>query len=553
MYETFSERARKVMALAGEAARQMQHEYLGTEHVLLAIIKEGSCKAIEVLHSLAVDTDRISQEVDKLIKQGPDPVSKGKLPGTPRMKEAIRTAISEARTLKQDHVGTEHLLLGLMSQEDGVAAQVLMNLAVTPDTLRQAVMKLLGVKTDSGQKARIMAPDQSADYVKQLLTEAVEKRASDVHIAPTADGRGRIRLRIDGVLYDSDPPAEGTYEQLVSQVKTMAGMDVSEQVVPQDGRYLLDMPGGKLDGRVNVIPTIHGQRIAMRLLQQDRGTVVLGLNNIGLLEDDLAALRAMCALPCGIILVNGPTGCGKTTTLYSMLMERNRETSAIFTIEDPVEYDIDGVDQLLVQPQKGLTFARAMRNMLRQDPDVIMVGEIRDAEVMQLCAQCAVTGHLVFTTLHANDSPRAFERIVNLGVPSWLVCDAVVGIVSQRLVRALCEECKEPVEPSLHLMPRQAAEFIRNLQEATFYTPKGCPTCAGTGYRGRTGIYEILAVDDALRELLSTSPTVAALREKTIAGGMKTLLINGMEKAARGITSIREVLRVAPSVMADQA
>ena len=551
MFERFSERAKKVMALANEAARELQHEYIGTEHVLLGMVKEGGGKAVEVLRSLGVDTDRIGQEVNKLIKQGPDAVSAGRLPGTPRMKEVMRMAIEEARQLKGHYVGTEHLLLGLMAEEEGVAAQVLMNLGVKPAELREAVMKLLGMEADTKAKAPTMGRDKSADYIKQLLTDAIDRRVSDLHISPTADGCGRIRWRIDGVLYNSDHPIEGSYEQLVNRIKTMAGMDVAESGAGQDGRFMLDIHGKQLDGRVNAIPTIHGERVAIRLLWMGQEGIALGLDSIGLLEGDQAKLQALCALPCGVILLNGPTGCGKTTTLYSMLLELDREKLAIFTIEDPVEYDIEGIDQAQLQPQKGFTFAQAIKNFMRQAPNAIMVGEIRDSETMQLCIQCALTGHLVFTTLHANDSPRAIERILNLGVPGWLVSGAVTGVISQRLVRVLCEECKEPVAPNVNSMPTEAAEFVKQLEAATFYSAKGCEACMGMGYRGRTGIYEILLVDDAVRELLNRTLDIAALRQAAIKGGMKTLLINGMEKAARGMTSIEEVLRVAPLNLAN--
>jgi len=380
--------------------------------------------------------------------------------------------------------------------------------------------------------------------INTTITAAYKQRASDIHFDPTEDGRGRLRLRVDGVLRDIESPPPGLYPKLVSRIKIMAAMDLAERRLPQDGRIALSVSGKALDLRVSLIPTVRGERVVMRLL--DREAVVLDLERIGLLGDDLATARKLCHLPNGIVVCNGPTGSGKTTLLYAMIMDIDRDKSCVLSVEDPVEYRLDGVGQMQVDSRKGLTFARALRSILRQDPDVVLIGEMRDLDTVQIAVQCALTGHLVLTTMHANTSACAIRRLLDIGIEPFLVNSTLAGVVTQRLVRVLCPECKEPATPDVHSIPPAAVAFIQQHPDVTFYAPKGCDACRGMGYRRRTAIHEILVPTDRVRQAVAAGGDRAAIHNAAVAAGVKPMLLSGLEKAARGITSIAEVCRVAP-------
>jgi len=302
--------------------------------------------------------------------------------------------------------------------------------------------------------------------------------------------------------------------------------------------------GKPIDLRVSTLPTFHGERVVMRILAREAPR--LDLKEIGLLDDDLARIRQLCHCPYGIVLAAGPTGSGKTTLFYAMLNEIDRDRCCVMSVEDPIEYLLDGVAQTQIRPQVGLTFARAVRQVFRQDPDVILIGEIRDAEVANLAVQCAITGHVVLTTLHADTAPGGIKRLVDMGLEPFLVNASIAGVISQRLIRMLCPECKERVEPPLHSLVPEAVELMKGAKGATFYGARGCDACNGTGYRGRTAIHEILIPDDRVKNVVASDGNLAAIREAALAAGMRTMLACGIEKAARGITSIQEVLRVIP-------
>lgn len=462
---------------------------------------------------------------------------------TERARKIMDLADQQAQDLNHEYIGPEHLLLGLLCEREGVAAEVLMNLGVQFESARQEVLSLLGGEAespDSPENAEVKK------CVNLLIREAVKSRASDIHLEPTEDGCGRARLRIDGVLQDIDPPAEGLFTKVVDRITAMAAMDVEERSLPQDGRIMLDLKGESYDLRVSVIPSYHGRRMTIRVLARTVLSVDLDLAKLGLNPDDMEKVRRLCHLPHGLVIVNGPTGCGKTTALYAMLMEIDRETHSVFTVEDPVEYALPGVTQTPIRPAIGLTLARAGRHILRQDPDVIMIGEIRDSEILNLVVQMALTGHLVFSTLHASTSPGAIQRMLDIGLPPFLVNSSLAAVISLRLVRVLCADCKEPVTPAKHSMPPEAAEIIAAGGNPQFYGPKGCDKCRGMGYSGRTTIHEILIMDDRIRQVVAASGGVLALRDTAIQSGMKTLMGTGLEKAARGITSVEEVLRVVP-------
>ena len=542
MFERFTDRARKVMALANQEAQRFQHEYIGTEHLLLGLVKEGAGVAANVLRNLGLDLRTVRIEVEKLTKCGPEPlVTMGKLPQTPRAKKVIEYAIEEVRNLGHAHVGTEHILLGLLRIPEGVAAQVLTSMGLTLDQVRDEVIKLTGpdINADDAEKAK--EAEQSAD---QLIQQAADAGASDIHLDSTRDGRGRVRFRIDGVLRDVDLPGNVAFNEVLGRMKYMANLQTDDHASPQIGQILLKLSGKDLDLRISVVPTHYGERLVARLL--DRQQIKISLSDLRLADEDFENIRQLCRLPQGVVVVNGATGSGKTTTLYAMLLEANSPGTCVITVEDPVEYAFDDIAQIQLNPSTGLTFARAIYNIMRQDPDVIMVGEIRELETAELIMQCALTGHLVFTTLHANTGPGAIRRLIDIGIEPYVVNSALAAVVSQRLVRILCDKCKQPAEPATHSMPPEAVEFVANCQEANFCRPVGCEECRSTGYRVRTAVQEILIMSDPIRQAIADGADMGAIRRTAIESGMKTMLQSGLEKAAKGITSIEEVLRVVP-------
>ena len=375
--------------------------------------------------------------------------------------------------------------------------------------------------------------------VNLLLTEAVEAGASDVHMEAEARGMS-VRYRVDGVLQPAPAPPAQLRAAVVSRLKIMAEMDIAERRLPQDGRVRLRTGDRELDVRVSTLPTLHGESVVLRLLDTEGERI--GLEGMGMGADTLAALLGFAGRPHGVVLATGPTGSGKTTTLYGLLDRIRTGREKIVSVEDPVEYELAGVAQVPVNTRAGLTFARALRSILRQDPDILLVGEMRDPETAEICVQAALTGHMVLSTLHTNDAPGALTRLVELGVPDYLVASTVEAVLAQRLVRRVCAHCAEPG-------PIDAA-VARGMAEAGFPATsalrgRGCPGCRGTGYRGRTGIYELLRVDDELRAELLLRPGADGLRRLALARGMRPLQADGWRQVAAGVTTPEEVLRVA--------
>jgi general secretion pathway protein E len=392
-------------------------------------------------------------------------------------------------------------------------------------------------------------PSAELAFVNAILHTAIEQRASDIHLDPVEEMPTRIRLRIDGVLHDLEPDAAGLplrqeHASLVHQVKALAGMDRAETRLPQDGRMQLNVGGKRYDLAVSVLPTVAGERVVMRVLPRD--AVCLDLEKIGLEGEDLTAVRRLLHVPNGIVICAGPVGSGKTTLLYAMLMETDRDRCSVVSVEDPVEYRLPGVAQTEVRPQIGFTFARAVRQVLRQDPDIILIGEIRDTEVADLTASCALTGHLVLTTLPADSAPQAIRRLLDFELPAYVVSASLAGVIAQRLVRLLCPECRQPVKPAPESLPRAARSLVESLKSPSFFAPRGCDQCHNTGYRGRTAIHEILVANERLREAIASGGGETAIRQAAVASGMRTLLACGVERAARGITSLEEVLSIVP-------
>jgi len=388
-----------------------------------------------------------------------------------------------------------------------------------------------------------MAANDNAvvQLVQRLLLVAIEDKASDIHLEPFED-EFKVRYRIDGVLYDMHAPAKSLATALVSRVKVMSKLDIAERRLPQDGRIEFMLPQGPIDLRVAVLPTMFGESVVLRIL--DRSNVQLSLDKVGLAPDELDKFRTLINKPNGIVVVTGPTGSGKTTTLYAALNELNDPGVKILTAEDPVEYDVQGLIQCQVNLDQELTFAKLLRSFLRQDPDIILVGEIRDLETAQIAIQASLTGHLVLTTLHTNDAPSTILRLVDLGVETFLLTATIEAIVAQRLVRRICVKCKEPFTPNEEQLMELALR-PRDVEGKQFYRGrgKGCDFCRRSGYKGRKGLFEILSMDDDLRELVMKQASTSVLRQEAKRRGMRTLREAGLMAVFNGETTIDEVVR----------
>jgi len=372
-----------------------------------------------------------------------------------------------------------------------------------------------------------------------VLLQAIRDKASDVHFEPF-ENEYKMRYRIDGVLYEMVPPPKHIAAALSSRIKVMANLDIAERRLPQDGRISLTVQGNPVDLRVSVLPTMFGESVVLRVL--DRSQVNLDLEKLGLMPEGVKVVRQLIHKPNGIVIVTGPTGCGKTTTLYAALQELNDIETKVITTEDPIEYDLDGVIQVQMKPDIGLTFAKCLRSILRQDPDVILVGEIRDLETAEIAAQASLTGHIVFTTLHTNDAPSSIARLLDLGVEPFLITATLEGIIAQRLVRKICESCKSPFEPTESQL-MELGLTPGDVRDKKFHYGRGCHKCNNTGYRGRTAIFEIMSFNDEMRDLIMNNASTAVLREAAQKAGMKLLRDNGLVHIYDGITTIDEVVK----------
>lgn len=397
---------------------------------------------------------------------------------------------------------------------------------------------------DSDNASSDVVDENSAPVVRLvhvMIQEAVQLRASDIHIEPFED-RIRIRYRIDGVLIERDSPPRRLLGAILSRIKILAKLDIAERRRPQDGRIKVTVGEKELDLRVSVIPTNHGQSVVMRLLDKD--SIKVGIRQLGLGEDDFRKFQGLIRRPNGIILVTGPTGSGKTTTLYAALNNLNRPDRKIITAEDPVEYYLAGINQVEVKHSIGLDFARIIRSMLRQAPNIILVGEMRDAETASMGIQASLTGHLVFSTLHTNDAPSAVTRMVDMGVPGYLVASSVIAVLAQRLVRIVCNRCKHTFMPPESVLD-DAGITPEMAKNANFVRGKGCTYCQRKGYRGRLAIFEIMLCTSKIRELIFSGANSTEIRKLAITQGMTTLYVDGIRKALAGVTTLEEVYRVA--------
>jgi len=424
----------------------------------------------------------------------------------------------------------------------GVGAETIDGLLAQDDE-RYGVEVLDELEWDRSEASEMAQEASVVRLVNEILVEAVEARASDIHLEAQAGGM-KIRYRIDGVLQKQPMPPEINRFQaaIISRLKIMARLNIAEKRVPQDGRIKLKVSGREVDIRVSMIPMLHGEGIVMRVLDKDR--MQFSLRGLGMDGDVYRRFGQLIKQPHGIILVTGPTGSGKTTTLYSALSEIKDEETKIITTEDPIEYHLDGINQIQVHTKVGLTFAASLRSILRHDPDVVLVGEIRDLETAENAVQASLTGHLVFSTLHTNDAAGAFMRMVDMGVEPFLVCSTVEGVMAQRLVRTLCLECRQRYTPDADNVPEDfpLAECLDNGR--ALYRAVGCRQCRGTGYSGRSGLYELLVADDEIRRLASERVPTNVIHQAAVQAGMRTLRQDGWRKVRRGLTTVDEVLRV---------
>lgn len=436
----------------------------------------------------------------------------------------------------------------VLARKDEIARLIRDRLGVGGDTIGELVAKraeeeielLEGIDEQDGELAQEAQAASVVRLVNELLIEALEQKASDVHVEPQEHGL-TIRFRVDGLLRVQPVPPEIMHFQsaIISRLKIMSRLNIAEKRLPQDGRIKLRVKGREIDVRVSIIPMLHGEGIVMRLLDKSRMT--FNLANAGMPDSIAKPFHELIAMPHGIVLVTGPTGSGKTTTLYSALNEIKSPTTKIITVEDPVEYHMDGISQIQVHSKIGLTFAAGLRSILRHDPDVVLIGEIRDGETANSAIQASLTGHLVFSTLHTNDAAGAFTRLVDMGVEPYLVASTVEGVLAQRLVRRLCPHCKTAVDTSTLDLP---PDFPRPLPPV-IYEPNGCRECRGTGYSGRIGIYELLHTDEGVRKLCMDRASASVIRDHGLKHGMTTLRMDGWAKVVEGVTSVEDVLRTA--------
>jgi len=627
MWQRFTERARKAVFYAQEEAGKWGENFVGPEHLLLGMVRVPENAGAVILERLGVSLGAVREGVGERLQPGEGKLGQD-MQLTPAAKKVVDFAYEEAKALKHNYIGGEHLLLGLLRQEDGIAPEVLATLGVTLEAAREQLrqmqdkaatvldmareellsldeaVKFLGTSKptlyrllgqdeikglkvgrqwrfrradliaymERGPVAVAAAPKEDLDmelafFNEQLSQEdadaadpetktvrlahkimqlAIGAKASDIHLEPNADDF-LLRLRVDGVLQETRRLPSSTRESLTARFKTMAEMDINEKRLPQDGRIPVRHEDKDFDFRVAVIPSMYGEAITLRILA--RQDVLLGLDKLGLAPEDLRQIRDLMHQPNGIVVATGPTGSGRTTLLYSCLRETADAEKKTLTVEDPVEFALPYTTQTQVNKRGGLTFPTVLRAFLRQDPDILLVGEMRDGETAQIAVEASLTGHLVLFPLHTGDAPSALLRLLDMGIEPYPISATVKGIVATRLVRRVCDGCKQPVdlsgEPTLGYIARLAAEGGYEIPDgAVFVRGTGCEQCRGRGYRGRTGLYEVLTMTEALAEAVLRRAPVEELTELAVAGGMRTLLADGIRKAVEGQTTIEEVMRV---------
>jgi general secretion pathway protein E/type IV pilus assembly protein PilB len=548
----------EILVRRGATTREQVEEALkkkeGKERIGQALIRLGFTREEEVLQALSEQTrvpylDLAGAEIDTSLLNPTTikTVFQRKVLPIDRSNGTLRVAVSDPLDLEvlddlrlllkakiQPFLARSSEIERLIKKHYGVAADEVNRMV---DQARSEVQVIK--EPGAGEDDAAMAEDAAlVKFVNQIFTEAVRDRASDIHVEPMEDEL-RIRYRIDGVLHKIPIPAEIKRFQaaIVSRLKIMSNLNIAEKRLPQDGRIKLNALGKEIDVRVSVIPNVWGEGVCLRLL--DRANMSVSLEDLGMPPAVLSHFKQLITEPHGILLVTGPTGSGKTTTLYASLQKINNVEDKIITVEDPVEYQLGGIKQIHVNPKIGLTFASGLRAILRHDPDIIMIGEIRDLETAEIAVQSALTGHLVFSTLHTNDAPTAVTRLVDMGLEPFLVASTVEGLMAQRLVRRICKRCKVEVKTSDSELASLVPEDVK-----TLWKGKGCEDCRGTGYKGRQGVFELLVVDDDLREMILRRESANRLKKHAMEHGMRTLRDDGWDRVRAGVTTAEEVLRI---------
>jgi type IV pilus assembly protein PilB len=516
------------------------------------LIKLGYVTENEVLHALG---EQLGLPVVTITDQSVDPVALGQVPSEFAMRHQLIPLRSEDHTITVAMANP----LDVQPLDDLrlVTGCEIKPAIASPSEIKRAIEQFYMekmIQDISEQEADITAeeaPDIAdlqrmatealvIQLVNLIIHQAVQERASDIHIEPF-ERELRVRYRIDGVLREVQAPPKRLHPAIVSRIKILADMNIAERRLPQDGRIQLRVSGRRIDIRVSTIPTLYGESVVMRILDKSMG--LLTLEELGMQDQALEQFRRLISVPHGMILVTGPTGSGKSTSLYAALMEIYSVEKKIITIEDPVEYQLPGVNQIQVRPNIGLTFASGLRHIVRQDPDVIMVGEIRDPETADIAINAALTGHLVFSTLHTNDAAGAITRLLDMGVEPYLVASTLIGSIAQRLVRRICPKCKTPTTVRPEYL-RQIGLTPEDLNGRTLYAGAGCEECGRTGYKGRIGVFEMLTIDDEIRRMIVERASATVIKQYAVSKGMTTLLGDGREKVLEGISTVDEVLRV---------
>jgi general secretion pathway protein E/type IV pilus assembly protein PilB len=522
--------------------------YAKEEHVLNALAEEFGYELVD-LSTAKVAADALAAMPQKLVhRRNLMPLSRenGTLVVATGNPFDIHS-LDELQTLTGLHVhpvlASPREISRLIKAHFGVAGDTIT--ALVEERGEEEIELLEGIEADDSEMAKEAQEASVVKLVNQILIEAANERASDIHVEPEEKAL-RIRYRIDGLLQTQNLPPEINRFQnaIISRIKIMARLNIAEKRLPQDGRIKMRVQGREIDVRVSIIPMIYGEGIVMRLL--DKGRMVFNLANVGMIEDVYATFKKLIDKPHGIVLVTGPTGSGKSTTLYSALNEIKDETLKIITVEDPVEYQQIGISQIQVHSKIGLTFAASLRSILRHDPDVILIGEMRDLETAESAIQASLTGHLVFSTLHTNDSPSAFTRMIDMGIEPFLVGSTVEGVMAQRLVRTICTDCKTAFDIPVVELPNDfpVTEEQRKEGRITLWKGAGCRSCRQGGFRGRTGIHELMVTDDEIRDLVVQRVNAGTIRNFALKKGMITLRQDGWRKVQRGVTTIDEVARV---------
>ena len=536
---------------AAEAAAQLIDQGQGLEQAVLSVDGLTEDRLLPALAETfgveMIDLSDITPPQALLSKLPASVLSRRKLMPIDEVDGKLRVAtssLSDSAGIDELRVTTGLDVEPVLALSEQIADALGKHLGVGAATM-QSLMQTNGITVVEDSDDNVDLTDDAEDasiiqFVNQILVEAIERRATDVHFEPFEE-RLIVQYRVDGVLQEATLPAEVRRFQaaIVSRLKILSHLDIAEKRLPQDGRIKLLVAGREVDVRVSVIPMLFGEAVVLRLL--DRSSTLVGLEGLGWAGQDLKSYRKVLGLPHGIVLVTGPTGSGKTTTLYASLAEINDVQRKIITIEDPIEYQLEGVNQIQVDTKTGLTFAKGLRAILRHDPDVVLIGEIRDRETADIAVQASLTGHLVFSTLHTNDAPGAITRLIDMGVEPFLVASSLETVVAQRLVRLICNDCKHaiPIEDA----GRIRKEFGSDLPDALYYG-KGCNACGGSGYRGRRGIFEIMPISDELRAHVTDNASARVIRRTAVEQGMKSLREDGWRLIQEGLTTVEEVLRV---------